>query len=314
MDIDCGVPQGSVLGPLLFLIYVNDLPNNLSTAQCIQFADDTTLYHSSSDIEELYRVMNHELQILTDWFKANKLSLNASKTNYIIFSKSRLPTDNHDNSYNLQIDGTIIQRVPYTKFLGIFIDERLRWDAHINHIQKKIKSGIYALNLCKTYMASGTLRMLYFSLIHPHLLYGGMFWGSTYKKHIHCITVLQKKAIRLITKSSYNAHTAPLYKQTNILKLDDIYKVLLAKHMYRYYNKSLPPPLLELYNLNQTIHNHQTRQSQLVHVKPTKIDLVLRSFIHTAPETWSSIPDEIKKATSLKSFNRLIKKYFLSKY
>ena len=150
-EIKCGVPQGSVLGPLLFIIYTNDLSKVLTQAKCILFADDTTVYASSKNVHDLYSLMNAELQTLSDWFKANKLSVNATKTNYVIFSKSRLSSEVLDK--NLFVDNECIERVASTKFLGVIIDEHLQWSEHIKYCCKKVASGVYALNMAKRYLS-----------------------------------------------------------------------------------------------------------------------------------------------------------------
>ena len=128
MSINCGVPQGSVLGPLLFVIYMNDLPDCLNKANGILFADDTTLYISSDSLEELYNDMNLELKTLSDWFLANKLSLNLNKTNYMLFTNRCFA---NDDAANLCVGDIIIERKACVKFLGINIDENLTWNNHI---------------------------------------------------------------------------------------------------------------------------------------------------------------------------------------
>jgi len=120
-EINCGVPQGSVLGPLLFIIYTNDIPNQLQFTRTILFADDTTIYCSNTNLNNLYQDINHDLDVLYDWFKANKLSLNISKTNYMIFSNNSIPQHNLNQS-KIKIGNEIISRKSYVKFLGMTID------------------------------------------------------------------------------------------------------------------------------------------------------------------------------------------------
>ena len=164
MEIKCGVPQGSVLGPLLFIIYTNDLPKVLKRTKCILFADDTTIYLSSNRTETMFQIMNNELQNLTDWFKANKLSLNVSKTNYVLFDRGK----SKYTKGKIVVGGETVESVNCFKFLGILIDEELSWQKHIEHCRKKIACGVYALNMAKNYMAQTHLCQLYYTLINPH--------------------------------------------------------------------------------------------------------------------------------------------------
>ena len=140
LDITCGVPQGSVLGPLLFLVYVNDIANCLTHSKLISFADDTTVFFSSKCINDLYQNMNSDLDDLTHWFKANRLSLNVNKSNCMLFQ----PNGNQNtlgNTLNIGVDP--IQHITNCKFLGIFIDNQLRWNNHLSHISAQLSRSVY---------------------------------------------------------------------------------------------------------------------------------------------------------------------------
>ena len=162
-EILFGVPQGSVLGPLLFIIYSNDCTNSLKSCNCVLFADDTTIYQSHHDINILRKLVEEELSNLISWFKANTLSLNVSKTNVIIFSKTD-PINYKDLVLN--VDGIIIKPVKSTKFLGINIDKQLNWRDHTHFVKNKLSSGLYLLNSAKHLLTSEHLKSLYYTLLH----------------------------------------------------------------------------------------------------------------------------------------------------
>ncbi len=146
-DVTCGVPQGKVLGPLLFIIYTNDLPNAIEHSHCILFADDTSIYCSSNNLATLRSDFEKDMGSLSGWFCANKLSLNISKTNFLLFKPKHI----HQvlDVDELTIGDRVIKRVRTTKFLGLYIDDGLEWGDHIEHVAKKVSSGSYAIRTAK---------------------------------------------------------------------------------------------------------------------------------------------------------------------
>ena len=177
-----------MLGPLLFIIYTNDLPNASTNARAILFADDTTVYASSDSLSMLYNTINLDLDYLADWFCANKLSLNISKTNYVLFSR-----DNKVTHMDITIGNNKIERKQYVKFLGIMVDEKLDWSEHISRCKLKLSSSIFAINAAKRYLTTQHLLMLYNSLVYPYLSYGVLLWGATFQTHLNKMVVMQKK-------------------------------------------------------------------------------------------------------------------------
>jgi len=190
-----GVPQGSVLGPKLFILYINDICEVLDKLQCILFADDTSLYASGKDLQLLLNSVETELESLRKWFEANKLSLNLKKTKYIVIGNKVA-----NKLCRLKIGEVEIERVYVIKFLGINIDDRLNWKVHINILKNKISKVIAILCKIKTSVNQKALYILYNSLIFPYLSYCVEIWGNTYKTIIQPIFLLQKKAIRVIRK------------------------------------------------------------------------------------------------------------------
>ena len=308
LNVSCGVPQGSVLGPLLFIIYTNDLPNALTFSKCILFADDTTLFYSSKNLHTLYNNIALDLNDLSELFKANKLSLNVSKTNYITMQNTNEISINH----TLKIGDETIKQVNTAKFLGIIIDDKLSWNAHIDYCRNKLSSGLYAINSAKHILSPKHLKSLCYTLIHPHLTYGLLLWGSTYKTLLKILQTRQNKYVRSITKSKYNASTGPIYENLGILQISKLYQLEAAKLMFLNKNQHLPSPLQAIFTPNTDIHNHNTRHRNDPHISTRHTNQLLRSFIHNSPNIWYNIPLQIKETRTVGSFCHKMKRYLSS--
>jgi hypothetical protein len=180
-----------------------------------------------------------------------------TKTNCMLLTN--VPSINID-TYVLNIGNDVIERKHFIKFLGIYIDEHLKWHEHINVCKSKLTSSLYAINKVKNIVPVNCLKTLYYSLVYPHITYGIILWGSTYNIHVNKLYVMQKRIIRTMLRTDYNEHSHPLFHQLQLLKLQDIYEIEIAKVMYKYNNHNLPNPLLNNFVDTQFIHGHQTRQ------------------------------------------------------
>ena len=259
--LNFGTPQGSCLGPLLFLIFCNDLIKILENCRGILFADDTTIYKSNKSLKYLIWNVNQDLDKISDWFKANQLTLNTSKTVCMLFSPK-----NAKERVNLIVNNEHVKQVDYTKFLGVWIDTSLNWKIHVNRLAIKLKQGQGMLRQCKSLLDFATEKILYYAQCFSHLNYCISVWGCMLaKSDLRKLQSLQDGCVKqLINRSP----TKDDYRKLEFLTVEQI--ILLEKHKFAYktLSKNLPTPLCRVAFTDQNglslkkTHSYNTRHKQ----------------------------------------------------
>lgn len=310
-----GVPQGSILGPLLFLLYINDL-NNCTAINILSFADDTTAYFSGNTNKNLAKKMNGGLQNIYIWLCENKLRLNIKKTCFMTFLAGNAKVED----INLSINGININQfhdrseTKSIKFLGIHMDNKLTWKPHINYISNKVSHALYSLNKVKHFLPVSALRSLYFALIHSHFNYGIITWGNS--RSINRLLLLQKRAMRIIANTRYRAHTDPIFKSLKILKISDIYKLQISLFAFDYKHNKLPMSFTNYY-INPRVSAISTRSVtndvNIYNPRPRTCNSS-ESVFYMVPVIWNELSPQIKTARSKTAFKYMLKSSMLDQY
>ena len=307
MTVTYGTPQGSCLGPLIFLIFTNDLYRHLVYSSAILFTDDTTLHKTHRNLTYLKWCLEDDLNTLGDWFAANKLTLNLDKTVCMLFQK-----DNNKKEIMLTVRDMIIPSRPETKFLGMWLDQSLTWHCHVQKLILKIKRNTYLLNNGKHLMDQETKKLVYHAHIASHIQYGLLLWGNNAKKEqISKINKLPTKCLQLI-------HPKATSKSLDILSIEEMIKLENMKFGYKLVHHMLPTRIVEICyedSNNQSLikaHKYSTRNKNVPNL-PAKMNKQYReSFLCKGPQSWLTLSVETREKHNLKAFIKKCKNNLLS--
>lgn len=285
-NIDVGVPQGSVLGPLLFLLFVNEITDHLDEGLIVMFADDTSVLVTARTPEELQATVIRVIDKFKHWCVENRLSLNMDKSISVNFRSYRaeniLQIDNLESSNNV-------------KFLGLYLDEHLTWHKHIDYVSSKVSSGFFALSRLRGILDSGELLNVYFSLVYSHLSYNVCWWGnSTASSRLF---VAQKRIIRLIFDLSHHTSCRETFVANKILTLPCIY--ILKTLCFIHEN-------VEMFNTGSICHSYNTRNRKLLLAEKHRLALFEKSPVYTGKKIYNKLSPSIKKLP-MKRFKHTIK-------
>ena len=315
-SISFGVPQGSTLGPLLFLIYINDLPNAVN---CIPrlFADDTCLISRNFNLSKLESDMNEDLVKIQQWCLANKVTINPVKSSALIIPpKITKPNISAETAFTLKKAKILLN--PFVKYFGLLIDHKLNFQKHIALLEKKVSRAVGIISKVKYFLPQVVLRQLYFALIHSQLIYGLIIWGSTYPSYLRKLAALQNRAILLVGGGNRYQRVTPFFVLLDELKLVDLFRLEAAKFMYKFIHNKLPSSFSNYFVKTLNISSRITRTSSNSRPNNLYIPKFSSTRLQTCikyhgVKTWDSIPTEIQKLSFTK-FITEYKSYLISFY
>ena len=312
--INIGVPQGSVIGVLLFLIYINDLPTATTLYTCC-YADDTDALASASSLQELEYQTNQGLTELMEWFKSNRLILNLKKTNLLVFSPNlsaspAIKLSYYDNGTEILINQIPNQKESSVRSLGILLDNRLTFKDHVLLIKQKINKSLFFISRMRNILPIRARKQLYYSYVHSHLIYCLPLFTFLKKTDLDLLCKLQRKAIRITYNVKYNAECRTLFHDLGIIPINMMLEKEILKIMNKVYIYREPKEISKYFIESRSEHPFQLRENIRFHIPMLKSTKLMKSPIFHYSQVFNNFENNIKTCSNIWDFNRELNKHF----
>ena len=302
-SIKCRVPQGSVLGPLLILLYINDIAMCCTSDMIRIFADDTGIFIQGKDINGIIESAKETMKNVETWFSENRLTLNTEKTCFVIFKSNRWGYRHIPDK--LEFGNKEINRVSSVKYLGLILDESLNWNSQVNEVCKNIKRYFPIFYNIRQYINIRDARTIYYTMIYSKIKYAIIVYGLTSNDNIEKLQILQNQLNKVLTKKNHRYRTNLLHNDLNILKINDIINQEIVSFVHGYINEKLPPVSENYFSHRFSIETYLNNERKIRFLTPTHRLCIGASTIKVkGPQLWNSLSFTFKQKVSSKIFRK----------
>jgi len=299
--LNIGVPQGSVLGPLLFIIYVNDVSATVENTEIRLFADDTNIFIFHKNLNNLYDLATKALSDICKWFEANQLSVNHTKTCFSVFSNK-----NTKNMQYITCGDKQIYRTPCARYLGLYVDEKLSWKEHIDVVCKKLTKLSYVFRMLGRYISKDQISQLYYAYVYPHIHYALEVYGNCSKTNMNLLQIVQNNLLRALCNVNRRFSSTKMHKDLNILKIQDDFKMAVLIFVYKQQRQMLPGVFSDYYR-SVGGRNTRSKSNNDIYIEHARTLKGQKSIKILGAKVWNKLPKHVKESRSISLFKKSLK-------